>query len=96
MARKGHTNNPNGRVKGVPNKTTKEFKQACTNLIDYATPRMVDWLDKIAQDDPDKALKHVYNFAQFGYPLLSRRDQNTTHDVSDRLAESWAKLLEKD
>lgn len=31
---KGHTNNPNGRPKGVPNKTTTDLRQWVNNFID--------------------------------------------------------------
>ena len=67
-----------GRKKGIPNKATIEFKEAVNNLISFATPKMVNWLESVAEDDPAKALDHVYKFAQFGYPLLSRADTNTT------------------
>lgn len=61
-----------GRKKGIPNKATVEFKEAVNNLIEYATPQMIGWLGQIAESDPNKALDHVFKFAQFGYPLLSR------------------------
>lgn len=63
-----------GKTKGVHNKVTLEFKEAVNNLINFATPQMVDWLGQIAQESPDKALDHVYKFAQFGYPLLARTE----------------------
>lgn len=63
-----------GKAKGAQNKVTTEFKEAVNNLINYATPQMVDWLEQIAQESPDKALDHVYKFAQFGYPLLARTE----------------------
>lgn len=67
-----------GRPKGTANKSTLEFKEAVNKLIDFATPQMVGWLDAIARDDPNKALDHVYKFAQFGFPLLSRADSTVT------------------
>lgn len=71
---KGKSGNPNGRPKGTQNRATLEFKEAVNNLINFATPQMVDWLEQIAQESPDKALDHVYKFAQFGYPLLARTE----------------------
>lgn len=77
-ARKGQVCNPNGRPKGSVNKSTLEFKQAVNNLIAFATPQMVAWLSEI--EDPSKRLEHIYKFAQFGYPLLSR----TTYEGDDK------------
>lgn len=72
-AKKGQVMNPKGRGNS-PNKATVEFKEAVKNLINYATPQMVDWLSLVAAEDPNKALDHVYKFAQFGYPLLARSE----------------------
>ena len=66
--------NPAGKPKGTQNRTTVEFKSAVKHLIDFATPQMVGWLEKIAQESPEKALEMVYKFAQFGYPLLARSE----------------------
>ena len=76
-----------GRAKGSENKATVEFKEAVNNLINFATPKMVAWLERIAEESPDKALDHVYKFAQFGYPLLARqehRDVDKNGDDRDR------------
>lgn len=70
--KKGQTGNPNGRPKGIQNRATTEFKEAVNNLIAFATPQMIDWLERIAVEDPAKALELIYKFAQFGYPLLQR------------------------
>lgn len=85
---KGKTGNPSGRPKGTPNKSTMEFKEAVNNLINFATPEMVKWLEHVAAEDPGKALDHVYKFAQFGYPLLSRSEgkQDLKHEIIIRSA----------
>lgn len=72
---KGKSGNPKGKKAGQQNKATLEFKEAVNKLIDYATPQMVEWLELVAQEDPSKALDHIYKFAQFGYPLLARTEQ---------------------
>lgn len=77
-AKKGQVMNPRGRG-NTPNRTTLEFKEAVNNLINFATPQMVAWLEHIAAEDPDKALDHVYKFAQFGYPLLARSEGSMKH-----------------
>lgn len=74
MATKRTSNNPKGRPKGIPNKRTIEFKQGVNNLITHATPKMIEWLEEVAMDDPKGALDLVYKFAQFGYPLQARTE----------------------
>lgn len=73
-APKGHNGQGGGRPPGSSNKVTLEFKEAVNNLINFATPRMVSWLGDIAAEDPNKALDHVFKFAQFGYPLIARSE----------------------
>lgn len=75
---KGVTNNPNGRPAGVPNKVTLGFKQAVVNMLDFAAPKMVEWLDEIAQDDPAKALQLIDKIADYAFPR-----QNRTEHVGD-------------
>lgn len=36
-----------GRQKGTQNRTTLEFKEAVVNLLNHASPYMVDWLEDI-------------------------------------------------
>lgn len=76
--------NPKGRGNS-PNKITVEFKEAVNNLINFSTPQMVDWLTLVAAEDPNKALDHVYKFAQFGYPLLARTESTNLNVDSEKL-----------
>lgn len=71
-----------GRPKGKPNAATVEFKEAVKHLIEYATPQMTEWLSVVAQEDPSRALEHIFKFAQFGYPLLAR-SEHTGPDGKD-------------
>ncbi|MGL4999509.1 MAG: hypothetical protein ACRC5T_11120 [Cetobacterium sp.] len=86
--KKGHKK-LGGIKRGHVKKETIEFKQAVTNLINFATPQMVDWLTEVASEDKNKALEHIYKFAQFGFPLLARTDiqaLDKNGDKSDGLA----------
>lgn len=65
---------PVGRPPGVLNKDTRDFKQAVSNLLEHAAPKMVEWLDAIAQDNPSKALDHIAGFAEYVFPKLSRAE----------------------
>lgn len=71
MPRGGKKSNA-GRKKGVPNKTTMQFKEGVNKMIEYATPQMVQWLSEI--ENPKDRMDLIYKFAQFGYPLLARTE----------------------
>lgn len=66
--------NGSGRKKGTPNKITIEFKQALNNLLEFAAPQMVGWLEQIAREDPNKAMDHVAKLAEYVHPKLARTD----------------------
>lgn len=72
MAVKGKTNNPHGRKKGVPNKTTKQFKEALNSLLEESAPHMVDWLSQV--EDPAKRFDIISKFVEFIYPKLARQE----------------------
>lgn len=85
--KKGESGNPKGRSRGVPNKNKQEFKIALNNMLEYAAPRMVGWLDKIAEDkidketgeviregNPEKALETISKFIEYIHPKLARSD----------------------
>ena len=63
---------PGGRPKGVPNKTTTEFKSALNNLLEHAAPQMVEWLGEIK--DPEKRFDVLSKFAEYIYPKLARSE----------------------
>ena len=61
-----------GRPKGLPNKSTVEFKQSLQALLDYAAPSMVKWLEEI--DDPFKRFDVLSKFAEYVHPKLGRTE----------------------
>lgn len=73
-AKKGDVRNPNGRPKGTPNKTTLVFKEALNNLLELAAPQMVEWLERVAKDDPAKALDQIGKLAEYVHPKLGRTE----------------------
>ena len=87
---KGKSGNPKGRSKGAVNKSTTEFKDALNRLLEDSAPKMTQWLEDIAQDDPTKAFDILSKFAEYIHPKLSRSDVNldaTVKTVSDKLAD---------
>lgn len=63
-----------GRQKGTQNKVTTEFKQALNDLLEASAPKMQQWLDKVAEIDPGKALDHITKLAEYAHPKLARSD----------------------
>lgn len=82
---KGKSNNPGGRRKGVPNKATTEFKEHLNNLLEKSAPKMLKWLEEIAEEDPVKAFDVLAKFAEFIHPKLLRQETRLTdEDGKDR------------
>ena len=65
-----------GRPKGSENKATTQFKQALNNLLEYSAPKMIGWLERVAQDNPEKALDTVSKYIEYVYPKLARVDSS--------------------
>lgn len=84
---KGQTGNPNGRKAGVPNKSTIEFKEALNNLLNFAAPKMVGWLERVAETEPQKALDMVSKLAEYVHPKLARSEM-TGKDGKDLIPQS--------
>ena len=74
---KGHTNNPNGRKKGVPNKITGDIKEAYKKLIEDNLGNLTQWLETIAEKDPEKAIKILSELSEYVIPKLARTDLTT-------------------
>jgi len=62
-----------GRKKGVPNKVTRDVREAIRDLLETAGPRMVEWLERVATEDPARALELVARFSEYAIPKLSRQ-----------------------
>lgn len=69
---KGQSGNPTGRKKGSVNRTTAEFKERLNDLLEFAAPKMVSWLEEI--DDPFKRFEILSKFAEYVHPKLARNE----------------------
>ncbi len=69
-----------GRVAGTPNKTTKEFRETITKLLDDNADNVGLWLQQVAEGhgevkaDPGKALDLVAKLAEYAAPKLNRTE----------------------
>ena len=99
---KGNTNNPNGRPKGVPNKTTKEMKALINKIVSGHLDKVDETLDQIRESDQDKYLSLLFRFMEF---VVAKKNDITSDDepikpalniqVTDpRIGEELKKLLE--
>lgn len=83
---KGKTNNPNGRRKGVANKTTIQAREAVAKFVDGNIGRLNNWLDRIAEDSPKDAFNCLMSVVEYHIPKLARTDAKVEHSVDDKLA----------
>lgn len=74
MFKKGESGNPTGRIPGKENETTRNFKYAVNNLLEKSSDRMLEWLERVAQDDPKGALSVLTSLAEYTYPKLARQE----------------------
>lgn len=92
--KKGQTNNPNGRKKGVPNKVTRDIRESFKNLVENNLDNMTKWLERVALNEPEKALKIVADLSEYILPKLQRTEL-TGKDGSDLIPQDpFAKIRE--
>lgn len=63
-----------GRVKGVPNKLTREFRETIQKLLDENRDNVSIWLSRVADEDPGKALELLARLAEYAAPKLARTE----------------------
>lgn len=71
---KGESGNPNGRAPGVPNKVTKDVRQAYQNLVELNLENMSAWLMSVAADNPEKAMTLMLQLSEYVIPKLARQE----------------------
>ena len=65
---KGNTNNPNGRPKGTPNKTTKEMREVFAVIMSGQIDRIREALDNLYEADPIKYLDILNKYMPYYMP----------------------------
>lgn len=65
---KGKTNNPNGRPKGIPNKSTKEARQLFITIMSGEIDRIKEALDKLYEKDPVRYLDILNRYMPYYLP----------------------------
>lgn len=73
MAKGGKRDNA-GRPKGVPNSETALAREAIAKFVDNNSQRLQEWLDRIAEDSPEKAFNAVRDLLEYHVPKLARTE----------------------
>lgn len=73
-----------GRKKGTPNRSTDQIKAAFRELVEFNIDNITNWMTRVAEKNPDKALDFIHKFAQFSVPLLSRSEVKHEGEVTTK------------
>ena len=65
-----------------PNKSTKLMKECFAHLVEQNLPKMNELLDRVAEDNPEKALDLIIKLSERFVPALARTEL-TGSDGSD-------------
>lgn len=68
--KKGESGNPNGRKAGVPNKATTAVREAFSAFVEGNMHRVQELFDRVAEDDPAKALDILDRLSAYTTPKL--------------------------
>lgn len=70
--KKGVAANPHGRPPGTPNKVTTDFRLSVKNLLDDCGPQLFEWVQRVAEKNPQRAVDCLAALAEYATPKLSR------------------------
>jgi len=102
MAGKGGKREGAGRPKGTPNKTTKQIRDAFQCFVEDNTDKMQEWLERVAEKNPAKALELLGGLSEYILPKLSRAEIEAKVEVTDEVdlsqykTEDLKKAIEND
>lgn len=63
-----------GRPKGATNKDTQAIKEAYKLLIEANIPNLTEWLERVAETNPEAALKYLSALSEYVIPKLGRTE----------------------
>jgi hypothetical protein len=92
MPNKQQTNNPKGRPKGSPNKSTAMAREAIAQFVDGNAHKMQEWLEQVATGvknednkfivlpNPEKAFGMLQSVMEYHLPKLARTEHTGDED----------------
>lgn len=78
-----------GRVRGVPNKATAEAREAIARFVDGNAHRLQDWLDRVAETDPEKAFSLFQSVIEYHVPKLARTESTGPDGGPQKFVVRW-------
>ena len=78
----GESGNPSGRPKGTANKATTEIKEAYINLIHGNLHEIQEWINRVAQRNPEKAFDMLMKLSPFVIPKKQEMDLNIENPIN--------------
>ena len=87
--------NRGGRPNGSLDKVTREVKEAFAMVLQNKLPEFESWLERLAEDDPAKAIDLAIKLSERFVPALARqeitgadgKDLNMTFTFGDKLTD---------
>jgi hypothetical protein len=70
----GISGNPAGKPKGAQNKVAEEIKLAFSQLLQNNVTQLEEWISRIGERDPAKALEIYVKISERFVPQLSRQE----------------------
>jgi len=80
----GKSGNPSGKPKGAVNKATQAAREAIGMFVDGNAHRLQEWLDRIADDDPEKAFSLFQSVIEYHVPKLARSETKIEGEITHR------------
>jgi hypothetical protein len=78
---KGKTNNPKGRPKGQPNKTTQEIRGLLERVVVDNFENVQIWITETAKANPARATELILKCAEFAIPRLRAIDLSSNGET---------------
>lgn len=63
-----------GRKAGIQNKSTQQAREAIAKFVDGNSHRLQEWLDQIAEGNPEKAFTLFQSIIEYHVPKLARTE----------------------